>query len=149
MNPYPVAYFTLNTLIYKVYEVDYEESNKFDNKHVYFASHNPGGVRASVSSGEMTLRQLYTVCPFDNDIYIQRCTQAHLDFMKNEPDNFVTSEEDEIVFYENSYTYAVTISYLAEKDYYKNDIQIDNQKYNLTAKAALLEYLTNNVDPSL
>ena len=32
MNPYPVAYFTLNNIIYKVYEVDYEESNRFDNK---------------------------------------------------------------------------------------------------------------------
>lgn len=32
MNPYPVAYFTLNALVYKVYEIDYEETNKFENK---------------------------------------------------------------------------------------------------------------------
>ena len=32
MNPYPVAYFTLNGLVYKVYEVDYEETDKYDNK---------------------------------------------------------------------------------------------------------------------
>ena len=121
----------------------------FDNKRVYFASHNPGGVRSTVASGEMTLRQLYTVCPFDNDMCIQRCTQAHMDFMKNEHDSFVTSEAEEIVFYENSYTYAVTITYLAEKDYYKNDIQLDYKEYNFIARDALLEYLTNNINPSL
>ena len=32
MNPYPVSYFTLNSIIYKVYEVDYEESDKYSNK---------------------------------------------------------------------------------------------------------------------
>ena len=32
MNPYPVAYFTLENIVYKVYEVDYEETNKFENK---------------------------------------------------------------------------------------------------------------------
>ena len=32
MNPYPVAYFTLNKLVYKVYEVDFEESDKYGNK---------------------------------------------------------------------------------------------------------------------
>jgi methionyl-tRNA formyltransferase len=32
MNPYPVAYFTLNNIIYKVYEVDYEETDKYSNK---------------------------------------------------------------------------------------------------------------------
>ena len=32
MNPYPVAYFILNKVIYKVYEVDYEETDKYDNK---------------------------------------------------------------------------------------------------------------------
>ena len=32
MNPYPVAYFTLESIVYKVYEVDYEETDKFENK---------------------------------------------------------------------------------------------------------------------
>ena len=34
MNPYPVAYFTLNKIIYKVYEVDYEETDKYENKTI-------------------------------------------------------------------------------------------------------------------
>ena len=34
MNPYPVAYFTLNNLVYKVYEVDYEETDKYENKMI-------------------------------------------------------------------------------------------------------------------
>ncbi len=34
MNPYPVSYFTLNKLVYKVYEVDYEESDKYINKEI-------------------------------------------------------------------------------------------------------------------
>ena len=33
MNPYPVAYFTLNNYIYKVYEVDYEETDRYSNKN--------------------------------------------------------------------------------------------------------------------
>ena len=32
MNPYPVAYFNLNNNVYKVYEVDYEKTDKFMNK---------------------------------------------------------------------------------------------------------------------
>lgn len=32
MNPYPVSYFTLQDLVYKVYEVTYEETNKFNDK---------------------------------------------------------------------------------------------------------------------
>ena len=32
MNPYPVAYFNLNNLVYKVYEVSYEITNKYSNK---------------------------------------------------------------------------------------------------------------------
>ncbi len=34
MNPYPVAYFTLNNIVYKVYEVDYEETDKYENKEI-------------------------------------------------------------------------------------------------------------------
>lgn len=34
MNPYPVAYFTLNNFVYKVYEVDYEETDKYSNKNI-------------------------------------------------------------------------------------------------------------------
>ena len=32
MNPYPVAYFTLASVVYKVYEVDYEETDKYSDK---------------------------------------------------------------------------------------------------------------------
>ena len=32
MNPYPVAYFTLDNIVYKIYEVDYEETDKYDNR---------------------------------------------------------------------------------------------------------------------
>ena len=32
MNPYPVAYFNLDNLVYKVYEVSYEITNKYSNK---------------------------------------------------------------------------------------------------------------------
>ena len=34
MNPYPVAYFTLDNIVYKVYEVDFEESDRYDNKEI-------------------------------------------------------------------------------------------------------------------
>ena len=34
MNPYPVAYFNLNGIIYKVYEVDFEETDKYENKEI-------------------------------------------------------------------------------------------------------------------
>ena len=32
MNPYPISSFTLNNKVYKVYEVDYEITNKYANK---------------------------------------------------------------------------------------------------------------------
>ncbi len=32
MNPYPVASFTLDEKVYKVYEVEYEKANKYQNK---------------------------------------------------------------------------------------------------------------------
>lgn len=32
MNPYPVAYFKIENIVYKVYEVDYEKTDKFSNK---------------------------------------------------------------------------------------------------------------------
>ena len=32
MNPYPVAYFELENTIYKIYEIDYEETDKYSNK---------------------------------------------------------------------------------------------------------------------
>ena len=34
MNPYPVAYFTLNNVVYKIYEVDFEESDRFDSSEI-------------------------------------------------------------------------------------------------------------------
>ena len=34
MNPYPVSYFTLDNKIYKVYEANYEKTNKFHDKEI-------------------------------------------------------------------------------------------------------------------
>ena len=34
MNPYPVAYLSLNNIVYKVYEVDYEITDKYENKKI-------------------------------------------------------------------------------------------------------------------
>ena len=111
----------------------------FDNTHVYVASHNTGGVRASVSKGQFTRRNLVKVFPFDNELCIQTCTSNNINNLLNHV-YYYTYKENEVIFDENGYTKAVSITYITESSY-GSRFQKSFKKYEPTAKDALIAYL--------
>ncbi len=120
--------------------------SEFDNTKVYFASHNTGGVRADVSSGKFTRRDLVKVFPFDNLLSIQTCTSKHISAMEN--NSYYETYKDPNIVYTNGYTKAISITYITE---YKNasNYQSSYKNYDKTAKDALIEYLVSGVNPNL
>ena len=114
----------------------------FDNQTVYFASHNTGGVRSSVKHGSFTRRDLYKVFPFDNQLCIQTCTETNINNMKAST-YYRTYSAEEIIYDEHERTKAVSISYICEYKYAYN-YQVSFKEYDLTAKDALVSFLTNN-----
>lgn len=128
----------------------YTNDNKdyFGGHQIYFTSHNFGGVRVAVSKGEMTLDNLVSVCPFDNNIYIQKCTSENIEYMRNRSSSYATYSPSEIV-YEDGYTYAASISYIVENETYGRYLQVEATEYQITAKQILIEYLRNNINPNL
>ena len=125
-----------------------ENKEQFGGYQIYFTSHNPGGVRTEVSKGPMKMSQLVSTCPFDNNIYIQKCTANNINYMKDKPSSYIYYEADEII-YDNGYTYAATISYLAENENYSRYIHVEATEYQITAKSILIEYLKNNINTNL
>ena len=113
--------------------------DEFDDTHVYFSSHNTGGVRANVYAGAMTRRKFVKVFPFDNELCIQTCTSTHISNAKKNS-YYAYYEEDSIVYDSNGYTYAVSITYITESSYAKA-YQKSFVKYETTAKQALIAYL--------
>ena len=81
MNPYPVAYFNLNSIVYKVYEVDYEITDKYSNK----------------ASGEIVLQDKNNLIVKASDglIYLKRIKREGKkimdikDYLNGEKDNLV------------------------------------------------------------
>ena len=127
----------------------YVNSNKekFDNTTVYFASHNTGGIRSEVSSGVFTRRDLIKVFPFDNLLSIQTCTSSHISYMKSN-DYYRTYQPGEIVYDEDGYTKAISITYITEYKY-AYYYQKEYKNYDMTAKDALVAYLTSGVNDNL
>lgn len=119
----------------------------FDDKHVYFASHNTGGVRSNINPGPFTKRDLIKVFPFDNDLCIQRCYSYQINNMKNNS-YYRTASESTIIYDNNGLTNAVTIAYIAEYKYAYN-FQTSYTKYQKTAKDALYSFLINKVETDL
>ena len=118
----------------------------FDNKTVYFASHNTGGVRSDVYAGDFTKRILYRVFPFDNQLSMQRCTSTHLNNMRNS--SYYRTYEIDPIIYDGSYTNAISITYITEYKY-ASRYQASYKNYNYTAKDALLSFLTSSYGASL
>ena len=59
MNPYPVAYFTIDNVVYKVYEVDYEETDKFENKEIgEIVIHDKNNLVIRCSDGLIYLKKI-------------------------------------------------------------------------------------------
>ena len=121
-------------------------TSSFGGNHVYFASHNTGGIRSDVESGTFTRRDLIKVFPFDNNLTIQTCSSTNINKMR-ESTYYRTYEENEIV-YSGGYTKAVSITYISEYKYAYN-YQQSYVKYNMTAKDALVAFLTSDYGISL
>ena len=128
-----------------------QHKNYFDNVTVYFASHNTGGVRAKVYRGSFTMRHFVKVFPFDNKLVIQTCTSTNISYMSRS-NYYRTAQADDIV-YTDGYTKAVSITYITEyrvDENGRNSCQVSRIIYdNYTAKDALYEYLTLNINSNL
>ena len=119
----------------------------FDNKRVYLASHNLGGVRASVSAGKFTRRNLYKVFPFDNELCLQICTKTQIE-RTIDYDYYETYTDDTIVYDSRGYTNAVSITYITESRYARN-YQDGYTKYPYLTRDALVEFLKNTTSTTL
>ena len=119
----------------------------FGNQHVYFASHNWNGARASISSGDMTRRNFVKAFPFDNKLCIQKCTASNITNMRN-AEYYVTKSESSVIYDKDGLTKAVTISFIAEYKYAYN-YQKSYTAYNPTAKMAFELFLREKVRTDL
>ena len=120
----------------------------YGGHQIYFANHNPGGIRVAVDAGPMKLSQLIAVCPFDNNIYIIKSTAEQINFMESDPDHYTVYKDDEMEF-EGDYTYGVAISYIIENETYGSRLYTEATSYEITAKEILIEYLRNNINTNL
>ena len=124
--------------------------SEFGDSTVYFASHNTGGVRSIIYSGNFTMRDMIKVFPFDNPLVIQTCNSSNINYMRNS-DYYRTYEASDII-YEGGYTKAVTITYISEyrvRPDGSNSCQVSRVIYTKTAKEALYSYLKSGVNTSL
>ena len=119
---------------------------EFDNTTIYFASHNIGGIRANVSRGDFTRRDLVKVFPFDNQLSIQTCTTQNISNME-ESSYYRTYKTGEPI-YVGGLTKAVSIVYITES-IYAEYYQQSYVNYPTTAKEALVNYLISNINPNL
>ncbi len=112
----------------------------FGGHQVFFSSHNVGGIRVNtIPAGPLTMRNLVTYMPFDNEVCIQICNNTNLNYMRNSS-YYETYEEDPV--FVDGLTYAVTISYIADDATYGPRCQQSYTKYDrYTAKFTLKEYL--------
>ena len=121
--------------------------SQFDNQTVYFASHNTGGIRAEVSSGNFTRRDLVKVIPFDNLLSMQTCKASHIANMEGSS-YYRTYKPTEPVYDDGGCTKAISITYITEYKY-AYYYQVSYVNYSITAKTALIEYLLSGVNPNL
>ena len=58
MNPYPVSYFILNNKIFKIYEVDYEETSKYQIKNGTVVQHDKNNLIIKAENGIIKILDL-------------------------------------------------------------------------------------------
>lgn len=122
-----------------------ENKELFDNTYSTMASHNSGGVRNDVSSGEMTYREYVKVFPFDNLVSIQTCSSYNISNY-NKSTYYVTYGEP--TFDSEGYAKVISINYITEGQsarYY----QVSYKNYDITIKEILYQYLKQNINPNL
>lgn len=119
--------------------------SEFDNITVSMASHNAGGIRSDVSSGEMTLRLFVKMFPFDNKLCIQRCTKTNINNYLNY-DYYHTVGTP--VYLSDNCARVASINYITESAY-ASRYQVDYVAFDITVKEILYTYLIENIDPNL
>ena len=118
----------------------------FDAEKVTYVTHNIAGIKKSVSSGEFTYADLEEVCPHDNAIAIQKCTQTQVEFWQTNTSNICYATG--IYSLSNGLTNIGTINYVAQN--YGSGHQQSFKEYDeFTAKTALFEFLRTKADTTL
>ena len=110
--------------------------DEFENTKVSLTSHNTGGVRGSVSTGAFTYANLVAVCPFDNNLTIQKANSKQVSATMSYYKYYKEGE----VTYTNGYAYVGSISFISEGTRASN-YQTSYTPYTPTAKDALEAYL--------
>ena len=157
-NPNNLLKEPTNSCVYKTYadNLSYtpligiinENKDYFGGHQIYLTTHNFGGVRVAVSKGDMTYSQLVSTCPFDNNLYIEKCSASNIEYINNQSAYYAIYTPSSII-YDNGYTYAATISYIAENEKYGQYLHVEATEYQITAKQILIEFLRNNINPNL
>lgn len=125
-----------------------ENKDYFGGHQIYLTTHNFGGVRVAVSKGDMTYSQLISTIPFDNNIYIEKCNASNVEYINRQSAYYAIYAPSSII-YDNGYTYAATISYIAENENYGQYLHVEATEYQITAKQIFIEFLRNKVNPNL
>ena len=112
----------------------------FKNVTAYVGYHNNAGIRASISTGQFTRRDLYKVCPFDNALCVGKSTSKQVNYMTSST-QYNNYYVDGTPVYSGNYTNTVTISYLANSRYSYNYIGSYDEYEQFTAKDALYYFL--------
>ena len=114
----------------------------FDNKTVYIASHNTGGVRVDyIPQGDFTYRDLIKTTPFDNPLCLEKCNSRNVSRIRSSSNPSWQLCEP---VYTGGYTNCVTISYIAGKTSNSSQYTSYKQYDDYTAKLALIRFLQSN-----
>ncbi len=98
------------------------------------AIHNTGGIRSTgeiTAGGDVTLNQLYEICPFDNNIYLIEVTYQEIESLLNNNSIFYSLAADINLNDSSTYTVAVIsyVYYWDQLDNIRSDQNIDTELY--------------------
>lgn len=133
-----------------------------DGKKADFSFFNSGGLRASIPKGDVTLRNIYELMPFENELVVltlsgKKCEQL-FEYIGRFPDQLVSKlkivfediEPKEVYIngtpFNSNKTYkVVTTDYLADKGdriaFFENPLKHEN--IGIKMRDAIIEYITN------
>ena len=115
------------------------------SSQVVASFHNSGGIRDTISSGEVTYGGLYKALPFDNELIIVRVTGTQLSWWLSQ--NLVMKTIANLGTIQANQTYAIiSINYLIEKNYedsfmYPHDLTTTNNTFQYVRERLRLRWL--------
>jgi 2',3'-cyclic-nucleotide 2'-phosphodiesterase (5'-nucleotidase family) len=115
------------------------------SSQVVASFHNSGGVRDTISSGDVTYGALYKAFPFDNELIIVRVTGTQLSWWLSQ--NLVMKTIANLGTVQANATYAIiTINYLIEKNYedsfmYPHDVFTPNNTFQYVRERLRLRWI--------